>query len=128
MWNKNSTFRETVKDTTLGLIISIFILFAVFGFPVLFSYNDEKEAKPTPLPLPTPAPTTTPTLSPEEVAQENEFWQWEAMEFAKENLPQNYTELVYEYYELLEYCLELESDVQDLQDDLQNLQYELEAE
>ena len=78
----------------------------------------------------------TNTLSPEEldrlIAEEEARWRQEALEYAAENLPQNYKELVYEYYLLLEAYDELvvdnenlESRVYDLEEEVMELEDDL---
>ena len=87
-------------------------------------------------PEPTPTPTPEPTLSPEEldrlIAEEEARWRQEALDYAAENLPQNYKELVYEYYLLLEAYDELvvdnenlESRVYDLEEEVMDLEDDL---
>lgn len=91
----------------------------------------------TTTPEPAPTPTPEPTLSPEElnklIAREEALWRQEALKYAKENLPQNYKELVYEYYSLLEAYDDLlaekeilESQIYDLEEEVTDLEDDLE--
>ena len=146
-------FVENCKDTVKEMapvIGGIVLMFAVIlSLAFLVSKPQEKKDKPKPKPTPkptttvavatpepTPTPTPEPTLSPEEldrlIAEEEARWRQEALEYAAENLPQNYKELVYEYYLLLEAYDELvvdnenlESRVYDLEEEVMDLEDDL---
>ena len=148
-------FVENCKDAVkemAPIIGGIVLMFAVIlSLAFLVSKPQEKKDKPKPKPTatvaavvvptpePTPTPTPEPTLSPEEldrlIAEEEARWRQEALEYAAENLPQNYKELVYEYYLLLEAYDELvvdnenlESRVYDLEEEVIDLDDELDYE
>lgn len=146
-------FVENCKDAVkemAPIVGGIVLMFAVI-LSLAFLVSQPKEKKDKPKPKPTPKPTTTvavttpeptptptpePTLSPEEldrlIAEEEARWRREALEYAEENLPQNYKELVYEYYLLLEAYDELvvdnenlESRVYDLEEEVMDLEDDL---
>ena len=146
-------FVENCKDAVkemAPIVGGIVLMFAVI-LSLAFLVSQPKEKKDKPKPKPTPKPTTTvavatpeptptptpePTLSPEEldrlIAEEEARWRQEALEYAAENLPQNYKELVYEYYLLLEAYDELvvdnenlESRVYDLEEEVMDLEDDL---
>ena len=140
--------KDAVKEMA-PIIGGIVLMFAVIlSLAFLVSKPQEKKDKPKPKPTatvaavvvptpePTPTPTPEPTLSPEEldrlIAEEEARWRQEALEYAAENLPQNYKELVYEYYLLLEAYDELvvdnenlESRVYDLEEEVMDLEDDL---
>ena len=138
-------FVENCKDAVRE-IAPVFgflaLLFAgIFLVAFIADKSEEEKNKPTPKPTetvaavtmatpePTPTPTPEPTLSPEElnklIAREEALWRQEALEYAKENLPPNYKELVYEYYSLLEDYEELDSLVFDLEEEVEDLKDDL---
>jgi hypothetical protein len=140
--------KDAVKEVAPAIGVVAVIFAAVFSLAFLTDKSEEKKDKPKPKPTatvaavvvptpePTPTPTPKPTLSPEEldrlIAEEEARWRQEALEYAAENLPQNYKELVYEDYLLLEAYDELvvdnenlESRVYDLEEEVMDLEDDL---
>lgn len=127
-------FVENCKDAVRE-IAPVFgfltLLFAgIFLVAFIADKSEEEKNKPTPKPTETVAavtmatlePTPFPTMSPEEIAEKEEeraLWEEEALEFAKENLPQDYNGLVFRFYELLDYCFDLEETITELEDELE---------
>lgn len=127
-------FVENCKDAVRE-IAPVFgflaLLFAgIFLVAFIADKSEEEKNKPTPKPtetvaavtMATPEPTPFPTMSPEEIAEKEEeraLWEEEALEFAKENLPQDYNGLVFRFCELLDYCFDLEETITELEDELE---------
>ena len=125
MKNRWFEFVENCKDAVKEVAPVFGFIALLFAGAILLAFwadvSKEKE-KPTPepaatvatiavaTPQPTPEPEPTPesTLEPLPIEQnllirkKNPEWRTEATAYAKEYLPQNYTDLVYEYYSLLE--------------------------